>query len=266
MKSTIVITGASQGIGAAIAREFAREGRGIRLALISRNKKNLGRVAAACARAGARAEVFVCDVTDASAVEATAASVRRALGTPDVLVNNAGAFEPRPFLDESVENFDRMIAVNLRSAFLVSKAFVPAMARRGGGHVFLMSSIAGREAYPHATAYCAAKFGVTGLGAVMRRELREHGVRVTTLHPGATWTPSWEQSGVKPERIMSARSIAHRGPCLAARSRRRVGGDPPAAATGRRVAGADGLPPRGHQDGRFRVLEPFTNSIEFSRQ
>lgn len=208
MKPTIVITGASQGIGAAIAREFAREVRGVRLVLIARNARNLARVAAACAKLGAKARTFVCDVTDPAAVAATTAAVDRALGTADVLVNNAGAFAPRPFLEETVEGFDAMLAANLRSAFLVSRAFVPAMARRGRGHVFLMSSIAGRDAYPQATAYCAAKFGVTGLGAVMRRELREKGVRVTTLYPGATWTPSWEKSGVKPERLMSAGSIA----------------------------------------------------------
>lgn len=208
MKATIVITGASQGIGAAIAREFARAGRGMRLALVARNERNLARVVAACTRSGARARAFVCDVSDAAAVEATALSIEDAFGTVDVLVNNAGAFEGRPFLEETVETFDRMIAVNLRSAFLVSKAFVPAMAQRGRGHVFLMSSIAGREAYPNGTSYCAAKFGLTGLGAVMRRELREHGIRVTTLYPGATWTPSWEKSGLPPERLMPAQSIA----------------------------------------------------------
>lgn len=208
MKPTIVITGASQGIGAAIARQFAREVRSVRLALIARNASNLARVAAACAKLGAKARTFVCDVTDPAAVAATAAAVDRALGTADVLVNNAGAFAPRPFLEETVEGFDAMLAANLRSAFLVSRAFVPAMAARGRGHVFMMSSIAGLDAYPHATAYCAAKFGVSGLGAVIRRELRAQGVRVTTLYPGATWTPSWERSGVKPERLMSARSIA----------------------------------------------------------
>ncbi|MBE2212440.1 MAG: SDR family oxidoreductase [Opitutaceae bacterium] len=208
MKPTIVITGASQGIGAAIAREFAREVRGVRLALIARNARNLARVAAACAKLGAKARTFVCDVTDPAAVAAAAAAVDRALGTAEVLVNNAGAFAPRPFLEETVEGFDAMVAANLRSAFLISRAFVPAMARRGCGHVFMMSSIAGLDPYPQATAYCAAKFGVTGLGAVMRRELRAQGVRVTTLYPGATWTPSWEKSGVKPERLMPARSIA----------------------------------------------------------
>jgi len=208
MKPTIVLTGASQGIGAAIAREFAREVKGVRLALVARNERKLARVAAACAKLGAKPKVFVCDVTDPAAVAATAREVTRACGVADVLVNNAGAFAPRPFLEETVENFDAMLATNLRSAFLVSRAFVPAMAGRGRGHVFMMSSIAGLDAYPQATSYCAAKFGVTGLGAVMRRELRTKGLRVTTLYPGATWTPSWAKSGVKPERIMPARAIA----------------------------------------------------------
>ena len=208
MKPTIVITGASQGIGAAIAREFAREVRGARLALIARNARNLDRVAAACVKLGAKARAFVCDVTDPAAVATTSAAVEKAFGVADVLVNNAGAFAPRPFLEETLEGFDRMLTVNLRSAFIVSQAFVPAMARRGRGHVFMMSSIAGRDAYPDGTAYCAAKFGLTGLGAVMRRELRERGVRVTTLYPGATWTPSWKESGVHPDRLMTARAVA----------------------------------------------------------
>ncbi len=207
-KPLVVITGASQGIGAAIAREFAREVRGVRLALLARNEKNLARVAAACVRLGARARIFGCDVTDESSVVETARAVAKVFGPADVLVNNAGAFAPCSFLDETVEAFDRMISVNLRSTFLVSKSFVPAMVERGSGHVFHMSSIAGLDAYPNGASYCAAKFGVTGLGAVMRRELRAHGVRVTTVFPGATWTPSWENSGVKPERIMPARSVA----------------------------------------------------------
>jgi NADP-dependent 3-hydroxy acid dehydrogenase YdfG len=105
-------------------------------------------------------------------------------------------------------DFDAQIAVNLRSVFLVSKAVVPGMVKRGRGDVFNMSSIAGRQAYPNGTAYCAAKYGVTGLSAVMRAELRDKGVRVCCIHPGATWTPSWSGAGVKRERLMPADDVA----------------------------------------------------------
>lgn len=204
----IVITGASQGIGAAIAREFAREVPGARLALLARNERNLQRTAAACAKLGARPLVVACDVTDESAVASAAQTVARACGAADVLVNNAGSFTGRPFLEMPVAEFDALIAVNLRSSFLVARAFVPAMVRRRRGHVFNLSSIAGLEAYPNGAGYCAAKFGLTGLGRVMRRELRPHGVLVTNVHPGATWTPSWQGAGIPPSRMMPARGVA----------------------------------------------------------
>jgi NAD(P)-dependent dehydrogenase (short-subunit alcohol dehydrogenase family) len=134
--------------------------------------------------------------------------VRERFGAVDVLINNAGAFAMAPFVDTKVDEFDRMIAVNLRSAFLVTQAFLPAMLKRKAGDIFFMSSIAGLGAYPNSTAYCAAKFGVTGMAKVLRAETKDHGVRVCCVHPGATWSPSWENSGVKPERIMPADDIA----------------------------------------------------------
>lgn len=207
-KPVILITGASQGIGAAIARTFAADLPGARLALVARNEKNLRRVAGECLQRGATVEIFPCDVTDEAAVNALARAVTKHYGPVDVLINNAGAFEAAPYLKTSVALFDRMIAVNLRSTFLVSQAFVPAMAKRKRGDVFNLSSIAGQQAYPNGAAYCAAKFGVTGLSAVMRAELKDQGVRVCCVHPGATWTPSWSKSGVKAARIMPAEDIA----------------------------------------------------------
>ncbi len=208
MKPVILITGASQGIGAAIARVFAREVPGARLALVARNARNLRGVARACAELGATAEAFACDVSDEAAVAALAAAVTKRLGRVDVLVNNAGKFVAAPFATMAVAEFDRLIAANLRSVFLVSRAFVPAMARRGRGDVFNMSSIAGLGAYPGGAGYCAAKFGVTGLSAVMRAELRDRGVRVCCVHPGATHSPSWAGSGVPARRIMPAEDVA----------------------------------------------------------
>ena len=204
----ILITGASQGIGAAIAKTFAKEVKGVRLALVARKVAGLQATAKACAKLGAKAEVFECDVSNAESVALMAGAVSRSFGPVDVLINNAGAFTMAPFVETKVDEFDRMIAVNLRSAFLVTQAFLPAMLKRKHGDIFFLSSIAGLGAYPNAAAYCAAKFGVTGLAKVLRAETKAHGVRVCCVHPGATWSPSWEKSGVKPERIMPAEDIA----------------------------------------------------------
>lgn len=204
----ILVTGASQGIGAAIALTFAREEAGCRLALVARNEKNLRAVARECLKLGADVEIFPCDVGDEVEVKGLTRAVTKHFGPVDVLINNAGAFAMAPFAKTEVAMFDGMMAANLRSAFLVTRAFLPAMLKRKQGDIFFMSSIAGLGAYPQAAAYCAAKFGVTGLAKVLRAETKDQGIRVCCVHPGATWSPSWSKSGVKRERIMPAEDIA----------------------------------------------------------
>jgi short-subunit dehydrogenase len=147
-------------------------------------------------------------VSDEASVATMAAAVSKRFGGVDVLINNAGKFEASTLTEMSVAQFDRLIGANLRSVFLVSKAFVPGMAARGRGDVFNMSSIAGLDAYPGGAGYCAAKFGVTGLSKVMRAELKTKGVRVCCVYPGATWSPSWSGSGVAEERMMPAEDVA----------------------------------------------------------
>lgn len=211
-KPVVVITGASQGIGAAIARVFAQEVRGVRLALVARNEQNLAAVARGAAKLlsgrGAAVATFGCDVSDEASVATMAVAVSKRFGGVDVLINNAGKFEASTLTEMSVAQFDRLIGANLRSVFLVSKAFVPGMAALGRGDVFNMSSIAGLDAYPGGAGYCAAKFGVTGLSKVMRAELKSKGVRVCCVYPGATWSPSWSGSGVAEERMMPAEDVA----------------------------------------------------------
>jgi NAD(P)-dependent dehydrogenase (short-subunit alcohol dehydrogenase family) len=204
----VVITGASQGIGAAIAVAFAREIPGVRLALVARDSANLAIVAKACAAAGANPGVFPCDVSQETDVTELEVLVRRRFGIVDVLINNAGKYAGAPFLSTTVADFDRMISANLRSLFLVSKAFAPGMVRRRRGDIFIMGSVAGITGFAGAPAYSAAKFGVAGLAKAMRAEFQDKGVRVCCVHPGATVSPSWKGSGVPASRMMPAGDVA----------------------------------------------------------
>jgi NADP-dependent 3-hydroxy acid dehydrogenase YdfG len=204
----VLITGASQGIGSAIARAFAAEIRGVRLALVARNTSKLVAVAQECARLGASTGVFPCDVTDEQAVADLEAAVGRRFGAIDVLVNNAGKYAGSALLSTSAADFDRVMAANLRSLFLVTRAFAPAMVRRRRGDIFNMGSVAGLAAYPGSPAYTAAKFAVTGLSKSMRAEFKDKGVRVCCVYPGPTVSPSWKGSGVPTARMMPAQDVA----------------------------------------------------------
>ncbi|CAN5483375.1 SDR family oxidoreductase [soil metagenome] len=206
---TVLVTGASQGIGAAIAEAFATRVDGAQLALVARNREKLEGVAERCRQSGARAAAFVCDVTEEFAVASMAEDVRREVGAPDVVVNNAGAFRPGGVLDMSVDDFRADIEVNLTSAFLVTSAFLKDMVTRGKGDVFFMASVASILGYPRGVAYGAAKHGLLGLARALRAETREHGIRVVSLLPGATYTDSWASSGIPEERFVPPEDIAN---------------------------------------------------------
>ncbi|NNE72001.1 MAG: SDR family oxidoreductase [Rhodothermales bacterium] len=204
--ATIVITGASQGIGAAIAEALAGEGR--TLCLVARNQTNLERVAEVCTSKGAEARIFPCDVTDEDAVRQMAASVADAAGVPDVLVNNAGAFVPGSLVETTREVFESQMSVNVTSAFLVTRAFLPGMTLRKSGRIVFMGSVASVRGYPGGVAYCAAKHAVLGLSRAVREETKDAGIQVSTILPGATLTPSWDGVDIPEDRFMPADDIA----------------------------------------------------------
>ena len=204
---TVVITGASQGIGAAVAQAFAAEP-GARLVLMARNEQNLRAVADQCRSAGAEAMVLPCDVTDEEAVRSAAERVEGAFGAPDVLVNNAGSFAPGGVEETTPDIFRAQIDVNLTSAFLLTHSFLPGMLKAGRGWIVFMGSVASIQGYPRGVSYGAAKHGLLGLARSLREEVRERGLRVTTLLPGATYTDSWAASGLPPERFMPPEDIA----------------------------------------------------------
>ncbi|HEY1077433.1 MAG TPA: SDR family oxidoreductase [Fontimonas sp.] len=204
----VVVTGASQGIGAAIAEAFAKRVPGVRLALVARNANKLAAVADTCRRSGATVEVQVADLTDHAAVERMAAAVHDRFGTVDVLINNAGSWKGGAAHEMSVADFVQVLQANLVSLFAVTRAFLARMLDRGSGDIFLMSSTSGLQGLANNSAYCAAKHGVSGYAKALRAEVAGRGIRVSCVYPGGTDTPTWDGSGVDTSKLMSAADIA----------------------------------------------------------
>jgi NAD(P)-dependent dehydrogenase (short-subunit alcohol dehydrogenase family) len=182
---TAVVTGASRGIGRAIALRLAEAG--AEVALWARDADALQRLADEITALGGRALPMVCDVTDSAVIDSTAEAVRRALAPVKVVVNNAGAVLRKPTLAISDSEWRRVIAVNLDGTFHVTRAFLPDLTR-SGGRIINISSIAGREGTAMLAAYCAAKHAVIGFTRALAEELRTAKVSVNAICPGSVDT------------------------------------------------------------------------------
>lgn len=202
-----VITGASQGIGKAIADHFAAAG--YDLFLCSRGEVRLYHTLEELQTNYPERQLYA-RVTDLSQQQEAVAFAQWILsfGVPDVLVNNAGQFIQGSISEEAEGTLEQMMQVNLFSAYHLTRALLPAMKKTGSGHIFNLCSIASLRAYPHGGSYGISKYALAGFTSNLREELKTQGIKVTGVFPGATMSPSWEGSGVQPDRIMQADDVA----------------------------------------------------------
>ncbi len=203
----VVITGASRGIGKELAEQFAKEG--ANLFLCSRNMdKTIDWQNELMSAHGIQVSSFDVDFEKITAVKAFAAQLLNATNSIDVLINNAGIYVPGSIYNEPEGQLEKMLSVNLIAAYHLTRALVPSMINRKAGHIFNISSIAALKAYSNGGSYSISKWAMDGFSKNLREELMPFGIKVTTVHPGATMTSSWDGSGINPERIMETSDIA----------------------------------------------------------
>jgi 3-oxoacyl-[acyl-carrier protein] reductase len=182
-----LITGAAQGIGLATALKFAREGAIVIVCDVK--QAAVDAAVAQCQAEGATARGFVMDVTQREIVDVVVASVLAEFGRIDVLVNNAGITQDARLQKMTLEQFDRVIDVNLRGVFHCSQVVADAMVKQGSGVILNASSVVGIYGNFGQTNYAASKFGVIGFTKTWSRELGPKGIRVNAVAPGFVATP-----------------------------------------------------------------------------
>jgi short-subunit dehydrogenase len=204
----IIITGATKGIGLAIAHTFAKQG--FNLAVCSRSEEDLSdfRNAFAAEYPGVEVLSKATDMSKKAEVIAFADYIKSKWQQVDVLVNNAGVFLPGEITKEEEGMLERQIETNLYSAYHMTRVILPLMLDRPGSYIFNMCSIASLIAYPNGGSYSISKFALLGFSKVLREELKEKGIRVSSIMPGATWTSSWAGADLPKARLMEANDIA----------------------------------------------------------
>jgi NADP-dependent 3-hydroxy acid dehydrogenase YdfG len=184
-----LVTGASRGIGAAVARRLAAEGATV--GLLARSE---GPLRALAGELGGGAFAIPCDVRDADAVARVMRAFAAACGRgPELLVNNAGAFAIAAAERTTLASFRDTLEINLVGPFALASALLPGMREQGTGHVVTIGSVADRTIFPGNAAYSASKYGLRALHEVLRAELRGSGVRTTLVSPGAVDTEIWNE-------------------------------------------------------------------------
>ena len=189
-----LISGASRGIGAAAARGFAAAG--YDLLLLARSATDLADLTAELAPLGRRVETLGLDLADCAAI---APGIEELCGrglTPTVVINNAGMAYTGSLSEMPLEQWQRLMQLNLTAVFQICQVLLPRLRAAGGGHIINVSSHAAHNAFPDWGAYCVSKAALASLGRCLAAEERSHGIRVSTLTLGAVNTPLWESETV----------------------------------------------------------------------
>ena len=203
--TSALVTGAGRGIGRALALQLARAG--ARVALVSRTRSELEALAAQIAADGGTALPIPGDLCDPAFPAAAVAAAVAAHGRLEVLVNNAGVGGSAPLAETSDEHWERVVATNLSAPFRLTRAALPHLTR-GGGHVVMISSLAGRNAIAGMSAYCASKAALDHLAACLMLEVRHHGVKVTTVAPGSVDTSFGDGAATDGSWMLTADDVA----------------------------------------------------------
>ena len=204
----VVITGATKGIGRAIAEKFAEGGHTI--VACARSINDLTEMEIAFKQQFQQSTLTTKSV-DLSQKESAIGFgywlIDEGL-VPNVLVNNAGSFLPGTVHNEADGTLEKIMEVNLYSAYHLTRTVLPSMMKNRSGHIFNMCSIASLQAYTNGGSYSISKFALLGFSKNLREELKPHGIKVTAVCPGAVMSASWEGSDIDPKRIMEAEDIA----------------------------------------------------------
>jgi 3-oxoacyl-[acyl-carrier protein] reductase len=201
-----IITGATKGIGKAIATRLAKHG--YNLAICSRDSNELEHFADDLRHTGAKIMIWQADCSIKQEVYAFCDAVKKQMETVDVLVNNAGTYLPGSLLDESDDHLQKQMDLNLNSAYYLSKYFGKMMRERQSGHIFNICSVASKTIVENAGSYSVTKSALLSLNDVLRAELSKHNVKVTAILPGSTLTASWEGTQIPADRFVQPEDIA----------------------------------------------------------
>jgi 3-oxoacyl-[acyl-carrier protein] reductase len=202
-----LITGASRGIGRAIAHQLASLGASV--SICGRDRSALEDSAQALAKTGVPVHFQIADITKPLDIADLVAKTEAKLGPITVLVNNAGIGLFGPAHEKTEADWDRVLDTNLKSVFLVSRAIAPSMIRRGSGDIINISSLAGKSTFAGGGIYCASKWGVVGLSGCMAEDLREHGIRVSVICPGSVATEFSGRGAKDATRALGPEDLAH---------------------------------------------------------